>query len=182
MNFLEELEKLKVQAKDACAVWSSSPSTRRCSNCKWTSSFWKPAISWLNDLANCLVAQKGRPPSEGAPVRGFEVLSHSMPTSWRRGLLVHLLSPCHWSSTQRHRWLCSDVILFGKAWSRDGFMTTSNTSIFESPFDDRCDFLSNVVSQCKKNACPYICLMHLCICMVHDLRYVAWRLYSSKNI
>ena len=62
MNFLEELEKLKVQAKDACAVWSLFPSIKKCSSCKWMSSFWEPAISWLNDLANCLVAQRGRPP------------------------------------------------------------------------------------------------------------------------
>ena len=47
MNFLDELEKLRVKANDACAGWSLFPFTRRCSNCKWTSSFWEPAISWL---------------------------------------------------------------------------------------------------------------------------------------
>ena len=108
-------------------------------------------------------------------------LSHSMRTSWRRGLLVQLSLLCHWSSTKQQRWICSDVILFRKAWSSDGFMAASRTSIYARPFDDRCDLLTNVVSQSKKNASPYICLMNLCICMVHNLGKTAWRINSSKN-
>lgn len=102
-------------------------------------------------------------PSESVPVRGLEVLSHSMRTSWRPGLQY---------SFHRHAIDLQRYGIGGFA-ATSSSLTASNTSIFESPFDDRCDLLSNDASQSKKNASPYIGLMRLCICMTHNLDYVA---------